>query len=127
MLGPRTSYYWYRHREEEIIPYFSQEYPSVYCNNIPKLVHRLGLSEYDPSAWRLFVDTSKRSLKGVLVHNGNVFGSIPVAHSVLLKESYGNLETLLSWTKYQEHNWQVCGYFRSLSMLPGQRSVYTTY
>jgi hypothetical protein len=49
------------------------------------LVHRLGLSEYDLSVWRLFIDTSKRSLKGVFLHEGNVFGSAAIAHSVLLK------------------------------------------
>jgi hypothetical protein len=42
MVGRVTSYDWYRHREEEIVPYFSQEGPPVYCNNIPELVHRLG-------------------------------------------------------------------------------------
>jgi hypothetical protein len=45
MVGAGTSYYWYRHREEEIIPYFSQEGPPVSCNNIPELAHRLGLSD----------------------------------------------------------------------------------
>jgi hypothetical protein len=45
MLGPGTWYYWYRHLDEEIIPYFSQECPPVYCNNIPELVHRLGLCD----------------------------------------------------------------------------------
>jgi hypothetical protein len=55
------------------------------------------------------------------------FGSVPVDHSVLLKESYENLGTLLSWTKYQEHSWQVCGDFRILSILLGQRSGYSTY
>jgi hypothetical protein len=119
MLGPGTWYYWYRHREEEFIPYFSQEGPPVYGNNIPDLVHRLGLSEYDTSERRLFIDTSKRRLKGVLLHNGIVSGSVPVTHSVLLKESYENLKTLLSWIKYQEHNWQVCVDFKILCMLLG--------
>jgi hypothetical protein len=41
------------------------------------------------------INTSKRSLKGVLFHNGNVFGSVPVAHSVFPKDSYENLETLI--------------------------------
>jgi hypothetical protein len=127
MVRPGTSYCWYRCREEGFIPYFSQEGPLVYCNNCPELVHRLGLSEYDLSAWRLFIETSKRSLKGVLLHNGNVFGSAPVAPSVFFKESYENLETPLSWIKCKEHNWQVCGDFKILSMLLDQQSGYIKY
>jgi hypothetical protein len=116
MLGPGTSYYWYRHREENFTPCFSQDGPLVYCSNILELVHELGLLEYDRTEWRLFIDASKRSIKGALLCNGNVFGSVPVAHSVLLKECYENLETLLSWISYQQHNWQVCGVFKILSV-----------
>jgi hypothetical protein len=68
-----------------------------------------------------------KGLKGVLFRTGNVFGSVRVAHSVLLTETYGNLETLLSWTKYQKYNWQVCGDIKILSMLLGQQSGYTNY
>ena len=45
---------------------------------------------YDRNDWRLFIDSSKRSLKVVLLNNGNKFGSIPLAHSVTLKEKYEN-------------------------------------
>jgi hypothetical protein len=34
-----------------------------------------------PDAWRLFINSSKVSLKAVLLHNGNVLPSIPVAHA----------------------------------------------
>jgi hypothetical protein len=54
-------------------------------------LHGLGLSEYDPSKWRLFIDASERSLNGVLLHSGKLFGSVPVVHSVPLKESFENL------------------------------------
>ena len=99
----------------------------MYCNKFPKFVHKLGLSEHDPSEWRLFIDAAKRSLKGVPLHNENVFGPVPVAHSVLLKESYENLKTLPFWVKYQKHDWQVCGNLRILSMLLGQQCGYTKY
>ena len=107
MLGPGTPYFWCIHREEELIHYGCKEDPLVYCDNFPELVHKFGLSEYYPSEWKLFIDASKRSLKGVLFHNENVFCLLPVTHSVILKESYENLDTLLSWIKYQKHKWQV--------------------
>jgi hypothetical protein len=67
------------------MPYFSKEGPLVCCNNFLELVHKLGLSEYNPSEWIVFTNVSKRRLKDVLLHNENVFGSIPIAHSVLIK------------------------------------------
>ena len=41
----------------------------------------LGL-EHDPDEWRLFIDSSKASLKAVLLHNVNQNPSVPVAHAV---------------------------------------------
>ncbi|KDR19280.1 hypothetical protein L798_06074 [Zootermopsis nevadensis] len=37
---------------------------------------------YDQKEWRLFIDSSKLSLKAVMLHNGNVKASVPVAHCV---------------------------------------------
>ena len=42
--------------------------------------------------WRLFIDSSKVSLKAVLLHNGNVLPSIPVAHAFGIKESYDSMK-----------------------------------
>ena len=44
----------------------------VYCH-ISGLLLQLGISVYNPTEWRLFIDSSKRSLKCVLLHNGNIF------------------------------------------------------
>ena len=41
---------------------------------------------------RLFIDSSKRSLKAVLLDVGNKRPSIPIAHSTQLKEYYDNIE-----------------------------------
>ena len=49
--------------------------------------------------WSLFVDSSARSLKAVLLHNGNKYPSIPIAHSVHLKEGCENLKHLLRLVK----------------------------
>ena len=73
-----------------------------YCKNIPGLFIPLGLP-HNPSDWRLFIDSSKQSLKGVLLHNRNKYFCIPIAHSVHLKESYDNMELLLEAIKYSEY------------------------
>ena len=38
------------------------------------------------------MDSSKRSLKPVLLHNENKYASIPVGHSTKLKEEYNNIK-----------------------------------
>lgn len=82
---------------------------------------------YVKEEWRLFIDSSKRSLKGVLLHNGNALASVPVAHSVHLKETYGNLELLLQKINYHEHQWLLCGDLKVLCMLLGQQGGYTKF
>ena len=41
---------------------------------------------YLASDWRLFIDSSKQSLKAVFLHNGNVYPTISIAYSVRMKE-----------------------------------------
>lgn len=127
LLDPNTTFYWYRNREKEFSPNFTKEGPLVYCNNIQGLFKQLGLEVYDSNDWRLFIDSSKRSLKGVLLHNGNKFSSVPVAHSVHMKETYENIDTLLKKVKYNEHQWLICGDLKISGMILGQQSGYTKY
>jgi hypothetical protein len=55
--------------------------------------------------WRLFIDSLKRSLKTVLLHNDNIFPSIPVGHAAPMKETYDNLKQLLKCINYNHHQW----------------------
>jgi hypothetical protein len=77
--------------------------------------------------WRLFIDSSKRSLKAVLLHNGNNYSSLPIGHSVHLKESYENLELVLTKIGYTARDWMICGDLKVLCMLLGQQAGYTKY
>lgn len=90
-------------------------------------MHTLGLKIYKANEWRLFIDSSKRSLKAVLLHNGNKYASVPVGYSVYLTETYKNLETLLKAIEYKEHDWMICGDLKILCMLLGQQSGYTKF
>jgi len=42
------------------------------------------------------------SLKVVLLHNGNKFPSVPLAHAANMKESYESMKLLLGKIKYHE-------------------------
>ena len=93
---------------------------------MPGLFTSLGLP-HNPSDWRLFKDSSKRSLKGVLLHNGNKYPSIPIAHSVHLKASYDNVELLLEAIKYSEYQWSLCGDPKVIGLLMGMQAGFTKY
>ena len=69
----------FRNLNKDLSSFFDMENKLCYCTNIPGLFTSLGL-QHKPSDWRLFIDSSKRSLKGVLLHNGNKYPSIPIAH-----------------------------------------------
>jgi hypothetical protein len=56
---------------------------------------------YKPEEWRLFIDSSKSSLKALLLHNGNVLPLIPVGYAVNMKESYNNMKLLLNCVNYK--------------------------
>lgn len=126
LLLPGVSSSWFRYREKQFTSYFAQEDELVYCTNIEGLMDTFKIS-YDPAQWRLFIDSSKRSLKAVLLHNGGFYASIPIGHSVHLKETYKNLELVLCKLKYKDHGWQVCGDLKILGMLLGQQSGFTKF
>ena len=71
----------FRNRNKDLASFFDMENKLCYCTNIPGLFTSLGLAN-NPSDWRLFIDSSKWSLKGVLLHNRNEYPSSPIAHSV---------------------------------------------
>jgi hypothetical protein len=43
----------------------------------------------------LFIDSSEVSLTAVLLHNGNKFPSVPLAHDANMTESYENMKLIL--------------------------------
>jgi hypothetical protein len=98
----------------------------VYCSDVFGLMEKFDI-EYDVNEWRLFIDSSKRSLKAALLHNGSKYAPVPVGHSVHLKESYGNLALVLTKLNYKDHGWMICGDLKVLSMLLEQQSGYTKY
>ena len=77
LLAPSTTFYWYQGRKRKLKQFFTFQDKSslVYSNNIAGLIKSKGF-EYDATEWRLFTDSSSRSLKAVLLHDGNSFSSI---------------------------------------------------
>jgi len=89
-----TTISFYRNRERDLVKFFRMEDDFVFCDDINCLLNAMG-SEYEPAEWSLFIDSSKRSLKCVLLHNENKFASIPIGHSLQMKESYDSMKQVL--------------------------------
>jgi len=82
---------------------------------------------FNPDQCRLFIDSSKVSLKVVLLQNGNKFPSVPLAHVANMKESYESMKLLLRNTKYDEFKWKLCGELKVVALLLGMQLGYTKY
>ena len=56
----------------------------------------MGVPEYVPGEWRLFIHSSKRSLKCVLLHNKKQkkYAAVPIGHSTKLKEEYERIKAV---------------------------------
>jgi len=56
-----------------------------HCHEMERLFQVMGIS-CNPSAWKLIIDSSSRSLKAVFRHNTNNCLFNPLAHSVHMKK-----------------------------------------
>ena len=127
LLQPGTNITFYRRREKDLLPYFSKENNLVFCNDVGGLLQKMGLAEYNPQEWRLFIDSSVRSLKCVLLHNGNKYASIPIGHSISMREEYDSIRQILEKVAYLKYQWKICVDLKMVNFLLGQQNGYTKY
>jgi hypothetical protein len=128
LLDPSVKISSYRNRHMRFAPFyeFCDSLLLCFCPNVSELFNEMDI-EYIPSDLRLFIDSSIQSLKAVLLHNGNVYPSIPVAHSVHLNENYENVKNVLDKINYKNHMWDVIGDFKMLAFLLGLQGGYTKF
>lgn len=126
LLQRETKVCVYRNRHKDFNSYFSLENDVIYCSNVQAVMEHLG-HQYKSAEWRLFIDSSKVSLKAVLLHIGNEYPSIPVAHTTNMKETYDTMKLLLGKIKYEVHKWKVCGDLKVIAILLGLQLGFTKY
>ena len=73
----------------------------------------------------MLLDSSKRSLKCVLLHNTNMYGSIPIDYSTVLKEKYNAIKQGIEHIYYSRHKWLICVDLKTVNFLLGKQSGYT--
>ena len=107
--------------------FFSTVKDLVYCADITQLLLKIGVPQYEPKDRRLLIDSSKRSRECVLLHNGNQFASVPIAHSTTMKEKYEAVKYVLEKIGYDQHKWFICVDLNMVNFLMGQQSGFTKY
>jgi hypothetical protein len=85
LLQPDVCVTAFRKRHDLYVDFYSKDGDLIYCNDVVGLLAKLG-HYHLADEWRLFIDSSKTSLKAVLLHNGNNFPAIPVAQVHILKK-----------------------------------------
>ena len=78
-------------------------------------------------SWRLPLDSSKVSLKAVLLHNGNVLPSIPIADAFGIKERNDSIKQLPQYIKYDTCKWNICADLKVIALLLGLQLRYTKF
>ena len=116
----------YRKRHEDLVHFFKMEKSLVACTDIGGLMQTLNIN-HNSLDWRLYMDSSKLSLKAVILHNGNTLPSTPVDHSVHNKESYENMKILMEAVNYGKFTWQICGDLKVIALLLGLQQGFTKY
>jgi len=111
---------------QQLVPFFRKEDDLVFCYDVDGLINALGI-KHDPQEWRLIIDSSKLSLKVVLLHNGNQHPSIPVGPAVHMKETHENLKQLPNKLEYSKYGWHICGDLKVVFLLVGLKLGYTKY
>ena len=95
LLAPGITFCWYQ--DHDLRQFFIRELRQfymfqgkslVYCNNIAGLIKSMGLCY----GMKTFIDSSSRSLKAVVLHNGNSFSSILIEDSVQMKETHNSID-----------------------------------
>ena len=91
----------YRKRHEDLVQFFKMERSLVACSDIDGLMQTLSIN-HNPLDWRLFIDSSKLSLKAFPLHKCNTLPSTPVGHSVHNREPYENMKILMEAINYDK-------------------------
>lgn len=126
LLADKVKVSIYRSRHESLMQFFKMENDLVACHDINGLMQVLDI-EHIPHEWRLFIDSSKLSLKAVLLHNGNILKSVPIGYAVHMKETYANMKLLLEILQYKKYDWQICADLKVVAILLGMQLGYTKY
>ena len=107
----------YRDQQEKLELYYFKEGDVVACRKVNEIKVALNLS-YISLQWKLFIDSSKKSHKAVLLHNGNTLPSIAISYAFhKMKETKDNIEQFLKCLSYDRHQSQLYGDLKVVALV----------
>lgn len=112
--------------QENIYNWAGVFFKIAFLADLDGLFAKYGL-KHKASEWRLFIDGSTTSLKAMLLHNGNIHPSIPLAYCRKLPESYENMKHILELINYNDHQWQVILDFKLINIIAGLGPAQSKY
>lgn len=130
VLAPDARVTKYRKRQQDFqnLYFINGAKTYAYCNNPTLLMLAMFVNHpYNPDEWRLFIDSSKLSLKVVLLHVTNKVPAIPLAYSTETKETHQVLQQIMLDINYEQHQWKICCDLKVVTMLCGLQSGRTKH
>ena len=96
LLCPDTKVTFNRNREIKFLQYFTSGDDFVYCYYVKGFLLAVGMPKYESTDWKFFIDSSKRSLKCVLLHNtkDQKYKAVPIGYSTKLKKEYEKIKAI---------------------------------
>ncbi|GBM58256.1 hypothetical protein AVEN_85853-1 [Araneus ventricosus] len=126
LLEERARVSSFRNLHIKCLRYFQENDNILFCSDVTGLMKKFGLP-LDVNEQRLFIDSSKLSLKMVLLHNGNELPNIPTAYAPHMKEIYEHLQQLLHRIKYTQYEWSICDDLKVVALLMGFQQGVTKF
>lgn len=130
VLDPKFNVTEYRKRQQDFQNLYNINVAKTYayCSDAYILMLAMFIERpYNPEEWRLFIDSSKNSLKVVLLHVSNKVPSIPLAYSTETKETHEVLDRIMKDINYDQHQWKICCDLKVVTMLCGLQSGRTKH
>lgn len=111
-----------RRLQSYFVDYIAEKEKIVYCCGVNNLFYALRY-EHNPAEWRLFIDSSKRSLKALLRHIGNF---LPVYYCSIFRNTKETYEVMSSTIKSNEYTtFNISRDFKVIRILTGMYQGYT--
>ena len=126
LLAANTRVTVYRKRSVKLSGFYDTRETFCYCSDIEGLMKELGVKHISDE-WRLFIDSSKSSLKAILLHNGNMYPTVPLLHATNMKETYESMQEILAALNYGKYCWNICADFKVIGLLMGMQGGFTKY
>ena len=92
----------YGKRDKLFLPHLKRK-NNLFIVKCIRTSRKIGHPIIKPRRVATFLDSFKRCLKCVLLHNENRYGAVPVGDSTVLKKQQDDIKTVVDLLKYHEH------------------------